>query len=117
MEFHLKVSLIVLLAGFSLVSGQDTRPQSQDGGCEVVVQALRDSQEIKSGNVRREVERNFERDGGLQFPSSTRYVHKRCHYLHLDVEFDPKAVPGRLFSPEDVVVRTSKLYVDTLAKD
>jgi hypothetical protein len=116
MKFHLKLSLILLVAGLSL-AGQDTGRQSQDSGCEVVVQALKDSQEIKNGNVRWEVERKFERDGGGQFPTSTRYVYKQCHYLHLDVEFDPKAVPGRLFSPEDVVARTSKLYVDSSAKD
>jgi hypothetical protein len=40
-----------------------------------------------------------------------------ARYLHIDVEFDPKTVPGHLFSPEDVVVETSKLYVDYSAKD
>ena len=117
MKFYLKLSLMFLLAGFSLVSGQGAGRQSQYSACDIVGQALTDSQQIKTGNVRGEVERYFERDGGAQFPNSTKYVYKKCRYLHIDVEFESKAVPGHLFSPGDVVVRTSKLYVDYSAKD
>ena len=72
---------------------------------------------ITAGVARREVEKYFERDGGAQFPTSTSYVYIACHYLHLDVEFETKGLPGRLFSPDDVVVKASKLYVDYSSKD
>ncbi len=89
----------------------------QDSSCAVIQQALTDYQRIKVGITRGEVEKYFAQDGGAQFPSSTRYVYPRCHYLHLDLGFEAKGPADRLFSPDDTVTKTSKLYVDYSAKD
>lgn len=91
--------------------------QSQDSPCAVIQQALSDYQHIKVGITRGEVEKYFAQDGGLQFPTSTRYVYPRCQYLHVDVEFDAKGPADRPFSPDDTVTKTSKLYVDYSVKD
>jgi hypothetical protein len=91
--------------------------QSQDSSCAVIQQALTDYQRMKVGITRGEVEKYFAQDGGAQFPSSTRYVYPRCHYLHLDLEFEAKGPADRLFSPDDTVTKTSKRYVDYSAKD
>lgn len=92
--------------------------QAQDStSCPVIQQALSDYQHVKVGVTRGEVEKYFAQDGGAQFPSSTRYVYPKCRFLHVDVEFEAKGPAGRLFSSDDTVTKTSKLYVDYSAKD
>ena len=47
-------------------------------------------------------------DGGLQFPAKTRYVHPRCEYLHVDVEFE-LVKPSEIASlRDDKVIGVSK---------
>ena len=115
MKFFMTL-LLSLAIVFPLTGGQEARPQPCSV-CDLVGQALKDSQQIRAGVARREIERYFERDGGAQFPSSTRYVYAGCRYLHIDVEFETKSVAGQLFSPDDLVVKTSRLYVDYPMKD
>jgi hypothetical protein len=85
--------------------------------CVDVKRALVDHGRIRAGVARREVEKYFVQDGGLQFPGTTRYVYTRCRYLHVDIDFEAKASAGQLFSPDDVVTKVSKLYVDYSARD
>src|SRR5207249_7706335 len=54
----------------------------------LVEQALRDYRQVKNATTRGDVVKYFVPDGGLQFPAKTRYVHPRCEYLHVDVEFE-----------------------------
>lgn len=44
-------------------------------------------------------------------------VYPKCQYIHVNIDLDDKASAGHLFSPEDVVIKPSKLYVDYSAKD
>jgi hypothetical protein len=85
--------------------------------CAMVRQALIDHDRIKSGLTRRDVEKYFVRQGGVQFPGSTFYVYPKCSLLHVDVDFTAKGTGERLFSPDDVVTKVSQLYVDYPAKD
>jgi len=116
MKFYVTLLLVSLAVAFSLAGGQGTSPKV-NSPCGVVAQALKDSEQVKVGVARREVEKYFEREGGVQFPSSTRYIYAKCPYLHIDVKFEPKAIPGQLFSPDDLVAETSKLYVGYSTKD
>lgn len=102
----------VLLAG-----GTRDKQTQGSSSCVLIEQALTDYQRIKIGSTRSEVERYFTREEAAQFPSTTRYVYPKCSYLHLDVDFQAKAPPGHLFSPDDTVIKISKLYVAFLAKD
>lgn len=85
--------------------------------CRVIEQAIKARDRIKVGARRADIEKIFERDGGTQFPSPTRYVHPLCKYLHLDVDFDLQGKPGQLFSTDDVVTKYSKIYVEYPARD
>jgi len=68
--------------------------------------------------TRREVEKYFVSDGGLQFPNSTRYVYPKCVYIKLEVDFSPAPSRDRaLASAEDIVTRVSKLFVNYPVKD
>jgi len=107
-------SISVALVSIALIRGG----QAQNSpSCAEVHRALVDHDRIRVGVARREVEKYFVQDGGLQFPGTTRYVYTRCPYIHVDVDFKAKASAGQPFSPDDVVTKVSKLYVDYSAKD
>ena len=111
-----KLMLLILAVALVLKA---TKPQSNQTSslCEQLVPVMKDYERIKPGLARGQLEKFLQRDGGLQFPNSTRYVFPVCSLLHVDVEFDPKGGPGRLFSPDDIVKRASKIYVEYPAKD
>jgi hypothetical protein len=81
--------------------------------CKGLQQALAESQRIKAGMKRGEVERYFHVDGGVQFPNSGRYVYQSCAYLKIVVEYElaPKR-GGQLSSADDIVKGVSKPFVD-----
>lgn len=87
-------------------------------GCALVEQALKAYQEIKPGITRKEVERNFEYDGGLDFRELGRYTFRGCNYIKVEVNFalapDIENVPDR---SNDIVATVSKLFIDYPSKD
>lgn len=94
------------------------RTEAQESSsCAMVQQALIDHARIKSRLTRREVEKYFVQQGGVQFPGSTHYVYRKGRFLHVDVDFTAKGTGDRLFSPDDVVIKASQLYVEYPAKD
>ena len=116
MTAHAKLFAIVCILVTPLAAGTQ-RDQGQDPSCVVIQQALHDCQRIKVGITRGEVEKYFAQEGGMQFPTNTRYVYPKCQYLHVDVEFTAKGPAEHLFSNEDIVTKVSKLYVDYSTKD
>ena len=71
---------------------------------------------LKAGSSRKEVDKNFELDGGLQFTFQNRYVYKKCAYIHVDIEFKRQSSSSEK-APADTVVTVSKLYLEYPAKD
>lgn len=116
MKTILKLFILTLFLCISPGSNP-TAEQSKDGGCPMIEGALRDYQQLKAAATRRDVEKYFRPDGGLQFPAKMRYVYPKCDYLHVDVEFE-LAKPAQIASlPEDKVIGVSKLYVEYPATD
>lgn len=110
-----KILISVLL--LVVLSAANPGAQTDRDACKVIQQALADYGDLKTGMTRRDVSRHFIQDDGLQFASPTRYVHPKCNYLHVDVEFELVKPTEIRFSPEDRVVKVSKLYVEYPAKD
>jgi len=118
--------LVVAVFGAAWAAPKERQPGSGSQlGCGALVEALADSQHVKPGALRKEVERHFRYDGGMQFlPGSARYAWLGCGYLKLDVEYDPptskgwESKPGKdPTTPDDKVRKVSKLYVDYPIKD
>ncbi len=109
--------LLLLMASTLAVSPQagsrrDIGDKSSASSCEVVERALQETRSIKSGMTRREVEKHFKLDGGVQVRHETRYMYLGCHYIRVDVEFDLAAPTDRVEdSPNDVVTRVLRPYV------
>jgi hypothetical protein len=109
-------AVVLLVSPIAARAGQG--PASGAGACATVQQALADSRSIAPGVTRKEVEKYFTNDGGMQFPPHTRYTYRQCNYIKLEVDFDPAPSPGKDFtSPDDKVKNVSKLYIDYPAKD
>ncbi|MGH9774803.1 MAG: hypothetical protein ACRD50_07630 [Candidatus Acidiferrales bacterium] len=117
----MKAGAMILAAACILGSSLGTiSPQSTAGDsspCAVVQQALNDAQQIKIGITRKQVEKYFQRDGGLQVPGNTRYVYPKCDYIKLEVEFTATGSVGHLFSPDDVVTKVSNLTIGYPIRD
>jgi hypothetical protein len=106
---------LVMSAGEPLAQ---PRSRAQTGSsCAVIEAALEAARAMTPGLTRAQVDKIFVRDGGVQFAGKTRYLYSGCSLIHIDVEFDVKASPGHLTSPQDVVITTSKLYIEYPAKD
>jgi hypothetical protein len=106
--------MLFWLAGLSLCQSS----RGTNAGCGLVEQALKAYQEVKPGITRKEVERNFEYDGGLDFRELGRYTFRGCNYIKVEVNFvlapDIGNVPDR---SNDTVATVSKLFIDYPSKD
>jgi hypothetical protein len=90
----------------------------QTSGCKLVEQALEAYTSIKSGVSRKEIEKSFVEEAGLQSPNYTRFVYRKCKYIKVEVEFIPSTDRGKnLTSPADSVKSVSRLYVEYSIKD
>ncbi len=66
---------------------------------------------------RSDLERYFVMSGGMAFRDHTNYVYRKCGYIRVEVDFSPDPAVEREFSPNDVVTKTSKLFIDYPSKD
>jgi hypothetical protein len=101
---------ILVLASFR--SAPSYEPSSPC--CQIAKDALEASRQIKPGNKRRDVEKQFEMDGGLQTAESTRYNFMKCPYIKVQIDFDlagalEHGMPTE--SPIDIVTKVSVPYV------
>lgn len=113
------IVVVTIICGLFAATEPGLRQNSvkQQDSCAVVKEALDDSLHIKVGTTRREVEKYFTPDGGLQFfsttRSTTRYVYLKCEFIKVDISFK-SAVRGEqnLGSPDDIVENVSKPYLE-----
>ena len=107
------IILIVAVCGIAML-GSRLRAQKSDPEvrpCKLVEEALEESRQLKPGMTRRQVEKDFEMDGGLQFPSSGTYTYQRCNYIKLDIEFKHIEKSEALLSPDDIITSISQPYI------
>jgi hypothetical protein len=111
---------LVMICGFVTVTQSVPRqnPNAQVDRCVEIRQALDDYLQIKVGMTRREVEKQFKEDGGMQVRGQTRYVYKKCAYVQVEISFkladSRKTVES---SPDDIVTKVSKPYLAYMAVD
>lgn len=118
MRKTLTLTTVVLVLSTTLLGTARKEPQmSEDAACVLLGRALSDYQHVRSAKTRAEVLKYFTPDGGAQFPSKARYVHPRCGYVHVDVEFQLLKPDQIKFLPDDRVISVSKLYLEYPAKD
>ena len=75
---------------------------------------LLECQTIKPGMTRADLAKVFTTEGGLSTPTWNHFVHRRCPYIKVDVEFtlsDPKQL-GLEERPTDIISKISKPYLE-----
>jgi hypothetical protein len=111
MGYRLFVLVIVFGALGSLSTPAPTQgPSNPPACCDLVEAALRDSQNIKVGTTRRELEELFQPGGGLQTSDKMNYSYRKCPYIRIDVEFELDPAADRP-SPNDKVKSVSTPYI------
>lgn len=113
-------ALLAVIFGFVALFARPTRQNvpCEETSCALVRGAMEDINHIEVGTTRREVEKHFDLDGGVQFPGNTRYLYPKCHYIKVEIEFVPTDSRGNeLFSPNDTVTKVSQPYLAYPAKD
>jgi hypothetical protein len=99
------------LSSFVFATGQS--PSICEDANQVAGRALHAATELKTGDTRADVERNFQLDGGLQVQGKSRYVYKRWPLIKIDVEFSNQRTSDQSDSlPGDRVVRVSRPYLE-----
>lgn len=79
-----------------------------------IATVLRECQALKPGTPRSEILRHFMAEGGLSMARRQTYVHRRCPYIKIDVEFGPTS-PGQEILDEhasDPLTKVSKPYLN-----
>ena len=100
------VLLLNLLAAATLLA-QGTPAVATDHN-QWVAYSLKEIQSIKVGMKRADLEKIFEREGGLGEAMHRTYTYRNCPYFKVDVDFSaasPKEAPG------DKIVSISKPYL------
>jgi hypothetical protein len=116
--------LVVCVAALDslMAHSQDTQPAGQC--CSIVEQVLHTIDHIKKGQTRTEVEKNFVRDGGLDFRTETIYVFRLCPLIKVRIKF--AAVKTGVTQPaterskdaqDDLVEEVGQPYIQYPTKD
>ena len=79
-----------------------------------VGEILQQTQQIKVGGNRSDLEKFFRVAGGLSFGKTLRYESRACPYVKIDVVFD---APTSERKPVDTITSISKPYLDIIAYD
>jgi hypothetical protein len=80
-------------------------------------QAFKAYGEIKPGVMRKDVETNFDYDGGLNWREHGRYTYRGCNLIKLEVDFVLASDAGNPPHSNDTVKTVSKLFIDDPTKD
>jgi hypothetical protein len=79
---------VVLIWIATAASTAGPSPDEPKAACEVVVQALREVQNIKPGTTRGDLLKQFTGEGGVSNRLQCTYVLKTCPYVKVDIEFE-----------------------------
>ena len=76
---------------------------------------LKECESIKSGMTRADLLKIFITEGGLSSQTWRTFVHSRCPYIKVDVEFAP--TESKQEQPTDIITKISKPYLQWMIGD
>lgn len=109
------VFLMIVSASAAPISPAQSLPGCSP--CGQVEQALEDSARLKAGMTRRDAERYFALDGGMNFRGQTRYVYKKCDLVKVEITFEEDPSVQNDFSQKDKITNLSKLFLEYPSRD
>jgi hypothetical protein len=112
---NLLIVLLMIRASCALILPAQSRPGCS--ACGQIPQALEDSLHLKAGMTRRDAERYFALDGGMNWRGQTRYAYKKCDYVKVEISFEEDPSVQNDFSQKDKITNLSKLFLEFPSKD
>jgi len=106
-----RVLLAVVAVGF-LVAPSRAGDETDKNLTKQISDVLTECKKITTGTTRTELLKVFTTEGGLSTATHRTFVHRRCPYIKVDVDFtllDPKQKDER---PTDTVSKISKPYLE-----
>lgn len=86
-------------------------PQVDDTLTRKIGHILMDSAQIRPGTTRKELLNLFTTEGGLSTATVRTYVHRRCRYIKVDVQFNLTQPDQHDEQPTDTVRKVSRPYL------
>jgi hypothetical protein len=111
------IIVLLMLAVASIVPRLPAQSRPGCSACGEIAQALEDSLHLKAGMTRRDAERYFALDGGMNWRGQTRYVYKKCDFVKVEISFEEDASVQNEFSQKDKITNLSKLFLAFPSKD
>jgi len=102
--------LIVVLIAFVVQTPSQTK-NNNCSTCSIALSALQDIGKLKQGMSRKDVEANFELDGGWQPRGQSRYIYKNCKYIKINIDFLLDSTVKKNFSPKDTIQTVSEPFI------
>jgi len=112
--------LIIVVLMLAVASVAPPLPAQSRPGCSAcgeIAQALEDFLHLKAGMTRRDAERYFALDGGMNWRGQTRYVYKKCDFVRVEIIFAEDPSVQNNFSQKDKITSLSKLFLEFPSKD
>jgi len=113
-EGMMKISGLGLFALAGLLASQQTfhrAGKDLSTCCSVIDATIHDHAMLKPGATRGEVEKLFREAGIGATDTKSSYASRYCSCLRLDVTYKPEDAAKHPFSPKDIVVAKSNLYI------
>ena len=114
------VSFFLVISAFSFtLPARAYQSNVESQCCSMVTQALEAANRIKKGMSRAEIEKEFNKDGGIDFGSSTIYTFKLCSLIKIRVEFvqNKDDAASANDHQKDLVQSVSKPYIEYPMRD
>ena len=108
--------IAVIIAAAWVANGPAQAPNEYNRCCSVVQDALKAVGGVHQGMKRRDLEKDFRLDGGVQFNNQAYqiYVYRPCPYIKIEVGFERKDEQGNwaMGGPNDVVKYVAHPFID-----
>ena len=92
-------------------------PQVNEALTQKIGQILNECRPIRPGITREELLRVFTTEGGLSTPGERTYVHRRCPYIKIDVQFNLSQPDHHDEQPTDTITKASRPYLQWSVND
>jgi hypothetical protein len=107
------LTIVFMFVSMSLPGTAYLQQGAACDGCSLVQDALKASDGLKPGMSRKDVEAQFEPDGGIQTGGWGRYVFRRCRAIKIEARFTgADEGTGAAMLPTDRVLGLSRPYLE-----
>jgi|SRR2546430_12445507 len=103
--------LVMLALGFLVVPSR-AGDEVNKNLTKQISDVLTECKKLAPGTTRAELMKVFTTEGGLSSPTHRTFVHRRCAYIKVDVDFTPSDLKQKDERPTDTVSKISKPYLE-----